>query len=143
MSLHTVWVTGSSRGIGKAIAELFARNGFRVVLHCLERTDLLNRTVDLLKSENCSVMSTVGDISSEQDVDRMYAEIKEVFGPVDILINNAGIALQEQLLTDCRDVAAPREAERAGPGAPGCPVPPRRRNRSRRSPPPTARKPTL
>ncbi len=101
MSLRTVWVTGSSRGIGRAIAEQFARNGFRVVLHCLERTDLLNEVFEQLRSENCAVMCTCGDISSDRDVKRMYAEIKEAFGTVDILVNNAGIALQEQLLTDC------------------------------------------
>lgn len=101
MSLRTVWVTGSSRGIGRAIAEQFARNGFRVVLHCQERKELLNEVFGQLKSENCSVMCTVGDISSERDVARMFAEIKESFGTVDILVNNAGIALKEQLLTDC------------------------------------------
>ena len=103
MSLRTVWVTGSSRGIGRAIAEQFARKGFRVVLHCQERTDLLKEVSEQLRSENCSVMCTCGDISSGRDVERMYSEIKQEFGPVDILVNNAVIALQEQLLTDCSE----------------------------------------
>ena len=101
MSFRTVWVTGSSRGIGRAIAEQFARNGFRVVLHCLERTDLLNEVLEQLRSEGCSVMRVCGDVSSERDVERMYSEIKASFGTVDILVNNAGVALPEQLLTDC------------------------------------------
>ncbi|MBR5805095.1 MAG: 3-oxoacyl-ACP reductase FabG [Clostridia bacterium] len=101
MSLRTVWVTGSSRGIGRAVAEQFARNGFRVVLHCLERTDLLTEVTVQLRSQNRDVMYTCGDISSDSDVKRMYSEIKNEFGPVDILVNNAGIALPEQLLTDC------------------------------------------
>ena len=101
MSNRTVWVTGSSRGIGKAIAARFARCGDRVVLHCKDNRDALRAFEKELKQSGCSVMAVQGDIASEEDVSRMFGEICSRFGPVEILVNNAGIALPEQLLTDC------------------------------------------
>lgn len=99
----TVWITGSSRGIGKGIALKFAENGHRVVLHCRNRIDELDAFCCQLKGKGCSVMKVVGDVSRESDVKRMAGEICDCFGPVEILINNAGIALQEKLLTECSE----------------------------------------
>ncbi|MDO4493781.1 MAG: 3-oxoacyl-ACP reductase FabG [Clostridia bacterium] len=98
---HTVWVTGSSRGIGLAVAEKFARKGHRVALHCVHRVETLTRETERLRATGLNVMQVTGDIASEADCFRMAHEIAAVFGPVEILVNNAGIALEEKLLTDC------------------------------------------
>ncbi len=98
---HTVLVTGSSRGIGRAIAERFARDGHRVALHCRERRAEADALRVALQREHLSVMAVQGDVSEEAEVARMLEEIRAYFGPVDVLVNNAGIALPQQLLTDC------------------------------------------
>lgn len=98
---HTVLVTGSSRGIGRAIAERFARDGHRVAIHCHMRRAEADALQAALQQEHLSVMAVQGDISKETEVARMLEEIRAYFGPVDVLVNNAGIALPQQLLTDC------------------------------------------
>lgn len=98
---HTVLVTGSSRGIGRAIAERFARDGHRVALLCRERRAEADALRVALQREHLSVMAVQGDVSEEAEVARMLEEIRAYFGPVDVLVNNAGIALPQQLLTDC------------------------------------------
>ena len=97
----TIWVTGSSRGIGLAIAERFALDGHRVVLHCRERVSALRAQLDTLRTRGCSVMGVCGDVSSAADVSRMLSEIHAYFGPVEGLVLNAGVALPRKLLTDC------------------------------------------
>lgn len=98
---HTVLVTGSSRGIGRAIAERFARDGHRVAIHCHVRRAEADALKAALQQEHLSVMAVQGDVSKEAEVARMLEEIRAYFGPVDVLVNNAGIALPQQLLTDC------------------------------------------
>lgn len=97
----TVFVTGSDRGIGRAIAEKFAYQGHRVALHCNTRKNELETVYLQLKDKGCSVMCVSGDVRKEEDVQRMFGQIQDYYGPVQILVNNAGIALKEQLLTDC------------------------------------------
>lgn len=97
----TIWVTGSSRGIGLAIAERFALDGHRVVLHCRERVSALRAQLDTLRTRGCSVMGVCGDVSSAADVSRVLSEIHAYFGSVEGLVLNAGVALPQKLLTDC------------------------------------------
>lgn len=98
---YTVFVTGSSRGIGRAIAERFARDGHRVAIHCHTRRTEADALCGRLRAERLSVMAVQGDVSDEADVARMVGEIQAHFGAVEILVNNAGVALPQQLLTDC------------------------------------------
>ena len=98
---YTVWITGSSRGIGRAIAERFAGEGHRVVIHCRARRDEADALCAALRADHLSAMVVQGDVSAEADVERMVGEIRDYFGPVEILINNAGVALPQQLITDC------------------------------------------
>ena len=88
---HTILVTGSSRGIGRAAAERFAREGHRVALHCHERRAEADALCASLAAGGCSVMAVQGDVADEADVDRLFAQVRERFGPVDVLVNNAGI----------------------------------------------------
>lgn len=98
---HTVFVTGSGRGIGRAIAERFARDGHRVVIHCCAHRAQAQALFDKLRAEHLSVMLVQGDVSVESETLAMTEEVRAHFGPADILINNAGVALPQQLLTDC------------------------------------------
>lgn len=84
-----VFVTGSSRGIGLAIAHKFASLGANVVLN--GRGQLGQDLLDNFEGYGVKVLAISGDISSAQDTKRMVAEAIETFGSVDILVNNAGI----------------------------------------------------
>lgn len=87
-----VFITGSSRGIGKEIAKLFAKNNFKVVINCINRKDKLEETYKELKSINPNILALQGDISNYEEAVKIFKKIEETFGFVDILINNAGIS---------------------------------------------------
>ncbi|MCK3906822.1 3-oxoacyl-[acyl-carrier-protein] reductase [Streptococcus suis] len=84
-----VFVTGSSRGIGLAIAHKFASLGANVVLN--GRGQLGQDILDSFADYDVKVLAISGDISSAEDAKRMVAEAIETLGSVDILVNNAGI----------------------------------------------------
>ncbi|NQK93093.1 3-oxoacyl-[acyl-carrier-protein] reductase [Streptococcus suis] len=84
-----VFVTGSSRGIGLAIAHKFASLGANVVLN--GRGQLEQDILDSFADYGVKVLAISGDISSAEDAKRMVAEAIETLGSVDILVNNAGI----------------------------------------------------
>lgn len=84
-----VFVTGSSRGIGLAIAHKFASLGANVVLN--GRGQLGQDLLDSFAGYGVKVLAISGDISSAQDAKRMVAEAIKTLGSVDILVNNAGI----------------------------------------------------
>jgi len=88
----TVLITGSSRGIGKAIAKKFASENFNVVINCKNSLDELLETENNLKKITHNILSVKCDISKYTEVSEMFDEIKYTFGDIDILVNNAGIS---------------------------------------------------
>ncbi len=97
---HTVLVTGSSRGIGAGIARRFAETGHRVAIHYREREAEARALFNALTAAGCKVMLVSGDITDEQQAKAIVASVRERFGFIDVLVNNAGIALPTQLVTD-------------------------------------------
>ena len=81
-------ITGSSKGIGRGIARRFATEGAKVVVNGRE-SEAVERTTAEIRATGASVISVVGDVTSRQDVDRLFAQTVEAFGTVDILVNNA------------------------------------------------------
>lgn len=82
-------VTGSSRGIGAAIARLFAQHGARVVLHGRDTAALAAVQTEIEQADG-QAMQVVGDITSFAGIEAMRGQIEQTFGPVDILVANAG-----------------------------------------------------
>jgi NAD(P)-dependent dehydrogenase (short-subunit alcohol dehydrogenase family) len=83
-------VTGSGNGIGKAIAELFAREGGKVV--CASRRESNGRPVsDALNADGCETAFVKCDVSVEEDVKHLFDETVRLYGRVDVLVNNAGV----------------------------------------------------
>jgi len=87
-----VLVTGSSRGIGKAIAIKYAKEGYNLIINCNKSSDELMNVQKEIQSYNVSCHSFVGDIGIYENAKKMFNEIKDKFGFLDILINNAGIS---------------------------------------------------
>ncbi len=85
----TAIITGSSRGLGKAIAEKLGRLGANIVLN--GTTESVLKTAGELEAAGIKVAATVGDVRNAEDVKAMIAKAVDTFGGVDILINNAGI----------------------------------------------------
>ncbi|MBI1822159.1 MAG: SDR family oxidoreductase [Nitrospirae bacterium] len=85
-----VLVTGGGRGIGKATARCFAREGAKVVI-CSRSGMELKETEKEIKNEGHDVLIHVADITSIREVQRLFKTIKSYYGYVDILINNASI----------------------------------------------------
>jgi glucose 1-dehydrogenase len=92
-------VTGSTSGIGKAIAERFAAEGAHVAVnhrsHGVGRKDRSKEIVDSLATPG---MAVEGDVSNRPDVERMIAEVIQKFGQIDIVVNNAGIEVNKGFL---------------------------------------------
>ena len=88
----TALITGSSRGIGKATAEKFAENGYNIVLNCIKNVEMMQALENNLKEKGVPCMSLVCDVSDYGKVGEMFEAVKNKFGGVDVLINNAGVA---------------------------------------------------
>ncbi|MBH1942567.1 SDR family oxidoreductase [Mobilitalea sibirica] len=99
MKRKTVLITGSSRGIGKAIAVKFAKKGYNVVINCTNREDLLLKTKAELETYQISCHAFVGDIGQYEVAKELFTQIKKLYGHLDVLVNNAGISYIG-LLTD-------------------------------------------
>jgi 3-oxoacyl-[acyl-carrier protein] reductase len=83
-------VTGGSRGIGRAIAELFALNGANLLLVALQKKGLLQAQAELGET-GCNVEVVSGDISEPAVAQRIVGRALDMFGTVDILVNCAGV----------------------------------------------------
>ena len=98
----TAIVTGSSRGIGRAVAAALARAGYAVCINFIERQDKAEELAELLTAEGCRVMVCRADVADRAQVNAMVEQVREKFGPISVLVNNAGIAgqIQFQDVTD-------------------------------------------
>lgn len=99
MNKKTVLITGSSRGIGKAIAIKFAKKGYHVVINCAHNEEALLKTKAEIEAYQVSCHAYLGDMGDMEAARELFAQIKKLYGKVDVLVNNAGIAYVG-LLTD-------------------------------------------
>ncbi|XP_054168229.1 3-oxoacyl-[acyl-carrier-protein] reductase FabG-like [Oppia nitens] len=90
-----VLTTGSSSGIGAGIAKLFAQLGAHVVITGRKETEILKvaNECQQLSPEKLKPLQVVGDVSKSEDLQRLLDETIKTFGQLDVLVNNAGIAL--------------------------------------------------
>jgi 3-oxoacyl-[acyl-carrier protein] reductase len=89
-------ITGSSRGIGRAEALRLARDGYAVCVNYIRRADKAAEVLDILKSEDLPAIAVQADVADRDAVAAMVRRTEETFGPVTLLVNNAGIAEQHQ-----------------------------------------------
>ncbi len=94
----TVIITGGSRGIGAATSRLFAENNCNVVINYLSDEETAKNLKEEITSKyNVDVTTIKCDISDEESVIKMVNDIKEKYGKIDYLVNNAGIAIDSTI----------------------------------------------
>lgn len=88
---EVVLVTGGGRGIGRAIAKMFAKAGARIAINYRNRKEDAEETVNQIKSEGGDARAFQADLISFSQVDLMINRILTHFGDLNIVVNNAGI----------------------------------------------------
>lgn len=86
-------VTGGSRGIGRAVALGLAQAGAAVAVNYVARAEQAQAVVEQVAARGGRAIAVAADVSDAASVQRMMQEIAGRFGPVDVLVNNAGIAI--------------------------------------------------
>ena len=95
--MKTVIVTGGTKGLGKAIAKVFALHNYNLILTYLHDDASALHTKKELEQFNSKVMIVKSDVSDEQEVIKLLDSVKSKFESIDVLINNAGIAIDTTL----------------------------------------------
>lgn len=88
---QTAIVTGGSRGIGRAVAVRLAKDGMNLVINYRGNSAAAEETERLCRELGAEVLLVQGDVSCAEDCEKLAAQVKEAFGRVDVLVNNAGI----------------------------------------------------
>lgn len=97
MDKKVVLVTGSSRGIGKATVIEFASGGYNVVINYVKNNDAAHLLKDdIEKKYNVKALAIKADVTNEKEVKSMVRQIIGEFGHIDVLVNNAGIAIDKE-----------------------------------------------
>ena len=98
--MKTALVTGASRGIGSAVAVALAQMGYAVVINYNKSKDRAENLAKVItESYKIPALAVKCDVSIPEQVSEMFSTIKENFGGVDVLVNNAGVSSQK-ILTD-------------------------------------------
>lgn len=84
-------VTGASKGIGAEIAKQFGTQGASVVVNYSSSKEGADKVVEEIVSGGGKAVAVQGDVSKREDIERIFAETKTAFGPVNVLVNNAGV----------------------------------------------------
>lgn len=95
-------VTGASSGIGKAIVELFVKEGANVIA-VARRAERLASLAESLKGEDGECIPFTGDVSRREDCEAMIDECIKHFGKLDVLVNNAGVMDNMATVANCTD----------------------------------------
>ncbi len=101
--MKTAIITGASRGIGKAIACEFARNGYAIAMLSRNYQELDAAFQELVKLHGACGYAIKCDISDEEQVKSAFKNIYEKFGSIDVLVNNAGVNSRRTLSGDSKD----------------------------------------
>lgn len=100
--MKTALVTGSSRGIGRAVARELAHQGWAVGINYLHREDKAQELVEELTAAGCQAAAFQADVADGAAVASMVKELGETFSPLELVVNNAGVAGQS-LFQDISD----------------------------------------
>ena len=91
-------VTGSSRGIGKAVAERFAREGARIVVNYVRNRKAADAVVAGIRKASGEAVAVKADVSKRADAERLIKSAIRAFGRLDIVVSNAGIVIDRPFI---------------------------------------------
>lgn len=97
-------ITGASRGIGRAIAIRFAREGYGVVINYRANRAAAEAVRGLIEAEGGTAFVRGFDVAKQPEVDTAVQEVTGTVGPIQVLVNNAGI-IRDHLLMQMPDAA--------------------------------------
>ncbi|WP_248515499.1 beta-ketoacyl-ACP reductase [Salinarchaeum laminariae] len=103
MEGRTCLVTGASRGIGRGIAEQLGESGANVAVNYRSSIEDAEKVVETIEAAGGSAIATRADVTGRREVESMHDEIHDAFGPVDVLVNNAGITQDTKFEEMTRD----------------------------------------
>ncbi len=96
MDKKVVLVTGGSKGIGAATVEVFAQHDYNIVLNYAHDDESAKKVKEEIESQySVSVLRIKADVSNKEEVQKMVQTAIDTFGHIDVLVNNAGIAIDQ------------------------------------------------
>lgn len=95
-----VLITAGAQGIGESITQHFIDSGANVAIHYFSSSDRANELVKYAKDLSQNAVAIAGDLTKEDDANKLIAKTIEVLGGIDILINNAGSLVARNLIED-------------------------------------------
>ncbi|CAM3409607.1 3-ketoacyl-ACP reductase [Rouxiella silvae] len=98
-SNKTALITGASRGIGRAIAERLAKDGFTVIVNYAGNFSSAEETVLAITAQGGKAVAIQADVASETDVSRLFSEAKSINGQIDVVVHSAGIMPMAKIVT--------------------------------------------
>ena len=98
MSGKSALITGSARGIGRAIAARFVRAGAKVALNCVRSIELAEAAAEALREEGGEVVVIPADVGDRAEARRLVDKATEHFGVLDIVVANAGVIIDKPFL---------------------------------------------
>lgn len=104
MAAPVLLVTGGGRGIGAATARLAAARGYSVAINYRRDAVAALALVERIRADGGQAAAFAADIAVESEVERLFAQVDDAFGPLDALVNNAGV-LETQMRVEAMDAA--------------------------------------
>ncbi|CAH8285535.1 3-oxoacyl-[acyl-carrier protein] reductase [Mariniflexile fucanivorans] len=92
-----ILVTGASKGIGKEIAILLAKNGAKVIVNHSNSEKEANETVRTIINNGGSAIAVKADVSNREEVTHLFDKAIETYGRIDVLVNNAGVMISKKI----------------------------------------------
>jgi 3-oxoacyl-(acyl-carrier-protein) reductase len=100
---RAAFVSGGMGGIGTAVCRRLARNGVRVVAGCLPGYEKKDEWLEKMRAEGLHVHAAEGDVEDYESCAEMFYRVGSLIGPIDVLVNNAGITRDQLMLRMKRD----------------------------------------
>jgi NAD(P)-dependent dehydrogenase (short-subunit alcohol dehydrogenase family) len=96
MARRTAIVTGASRGIGRGIAESLAGRGYRIAINYNRNAEAAEQAKQAVEAAGGEALIVQADVAEADDRRRLVEQTVDAFGPIDVLVNNAGVAPSER-----------------------------------------------